>query len=311
GQTKADNNNNNNKNKNNKMERDKVQIFSNSHQEWYTAEIIDILKDEEGEWLNVVWHRDNGEAMSKQVQRYSTDVRPVQVIFIYTTYVYINLKNVQILLSSFSNTFVTNNGISFAYAYGTAKESESKKQVEEKKVNSKSLEDEIKQRRQGYKRRAPPFARTCTGVLWQYPATQSFRRAKKLDNVEEAEDEVYFQIINFHYFDSFFFFFLRVFDNDDNPSGMEKWNAEQVSTWLKNAGSAYEKYIPKFRSVRGSKLKQMTEDDFCGIGLPKLHAVKLSLEIQKLIDKSIAKVNTLFVVMTYTHTQCIYKKNIY
>merc|ERR1719414_610910 len=58
--------------------KDEVEIFSNTHQEWYLGEIVDIIKDEEGEWLNCVWARSNGEAMSKQVQRFSTDVRPVQ-----------------------------------------------------------------------------------------------------------------------------------------------------------------------------------------------------------------------------------------
>ena len=57
---------------------DDVEIFSNTHQEWYRGEIVEIIKDEEGEWLNVVWARNNGEAMSKQVQRFSTDVRPAQ-----------------------------------------------------------------------------------------------------------------------------------------------------------------------------------------------------------------------------------------
>lgn len=58
---------------------DEVEIFSNTHQEWYLGEVVDIIKDDEGEWLNCVWARANGEAMSKQVQRFSTDVRPVQV----------------------------------------------------------------------------------------------------------------------------------------------------------------------------------------------------------------------------------------
>jgi len=57
---------------------DEVEIFSNTHQEWYLGEVVDIIKDDEGEWLNCVWARANGEAMSKQVQRFSTDVRPVQ-----------------------------------------------------------------------------------------------------------------------------------------------------------------------------------------------------------------------------------------
>merc|ERR1719361_1880047 len=58
--------------------KDEVEIFSNTHQEWYLGEVVDIIKDDEGEWLNCVWARTNGEAMSKQVQRFSTDVRPVQ-----------------------------------------------------------------------------------------------------------------------------------------------------------------------------------------------------------------------------------------
>merc|ERR1719491_1858755 len=52
---------------------DQVEIFSNTHQEWYMSEVVDIIKDDEGEWLNCV-----GEAMCKQVQRFSTEVRPPQ-----------------------------------------------------------------------------------------------------------------------------------------------------------------------------------------------------------------------------------------
>jgi len=102
-------------------------------------------------------------------------------------------------------------------------------------------------------------------VLWQYPATQSFRRAKKLDNVEEVEEE------------------------ELTESSVDKWSVEQVCEWMKNMGSAYEKYVPKFRNISGSKLINMNEDDLMSMSLPKLHAVKLSLEIQKLVNKWIAK----------------------
>ncbi|ETO25829.1 hypothetical protein RFI_11309, partial [Reticulomyxa filosa] len=231
----------------------KVEIFSNTHRAWYAGEVVDILKDEEGEWLNVLWHRENNEPMSKQVQRFSADVRPCQ-----------DKKEKE---------------------KEKEKEEKEKENMEKSKFNTKALEEEIKQRRQGFKRRAPPFARTCKGVLWQYPATQSFRRrAKKLENVEEMEEEVEYNStkkkkrLKIH-----------TYVYEETESGVEKWKIDQVCEWLKNMGSAYEKYVPKFRSVRGSHLKQMNEDDFKSMGLPKLHAVKLSLEITKLLDKSITK----------------------
>ncbi|ETO26727.1 hypothetical protein RFI_10408, partial [Reticulomyxa filosa] len=163
---------------------------------------------------------------------------------------------------------------------------ETKKEKEENhKINIQSMEEEIKQRRQGYKRKAPPFARTCTGVLWQYPATQNFRRAKKLDNVEETEEE------------------------EETESGIEKWTTEQVCEWIKHMGSAFEKYVPKFRSIRGIKLKKMDEEDFCGMGLPKLHAMKLSFEIQKLLDRSIADVMIFIYFVISQHFQNKTKQN--
>jgi len=206
----------------------KVQIFSNTHKEWFDGEVLEIVQDEEGEWLNIMWQRENNEPMSKQVQRFSTDVRPFQE--------------------------------------KTEKEKEEAECVDQQ-AKTKSLEEEIKQRRQGYKRRAPPFARTSPGVLWKYPATQAFRRrTKKLDNVEETEEE-----------------------EERTECGIEKWTVEQVCEWIKTNGSAYAKYVPKFRTIRGSKIKHMNEDDFKWMGLPNLHAVKLSFEILKLLDKSIGK----------------------
>lgn len=55
--------------------RDQVQIYSNSSMQWYEGEIRDILNDDEGEWLVVVWGRNNNCNMVKQVQRFSTDIR--------------------------------------------------------------------------------------------------------------------------------------------------------------------------------------------------------------------------------------------
>jgi len=56
---------------------DQVEIFSVTHHEWFLGTVVDIIKDDEGRWLNCVGTRSNGKAMSKQVQCYSTDVRPV------------------------------------------------------------------------------------------------------------------------------------------------------------------------------------------------------------------------------------------
>ncbi|ETO01075.1 serpentine receptor [Reticulomyxa filosa] len=244
----------------------KVQIFSNTHQEWYTAEIIDVMKDEEGEWLNVVWNRENGEAMSKQVQRFSTDVRPVPIFF------FKKKKGETTKNPILKKLLCTENG-----------------ETEEKKPVSQNLDEEIKQRKLSFKRRAPPFARTCTGVLWQYPATQNFRRAKKLDDVEEnpegeEEDEAANEEKQ-----------KEVGGKQEIP--LDHWANEQVCEWLKSLGSAYEKYVPKFRTIDGEKLKQMNEEKFIGMGLPALHAVKLSLEIQRQMDKSISKVDLFFFLL--------------
>jgi len=56
---------------------DQVEIFSNTYQEWHMGEVVDIIKDDQGEWLNCFWSRTNGEAMGFSVVA-TTDVRPVQ-----------------------------------------------------------------------------------------------------------------------------------------------------------------------------------------------------------------------------------------
>eukprot|EP01083_Nonionella_stella_P177226 622238_1 len=54
-----------------------VEVFSNSRYKWFTAEITDLIEDEEGEWLNCVFSLPNGTSMSKQVQRDSSDIRAI------------------------------------------------------------------------------------------------------------------------------------------------------------------------------------------------------------------------------------------
>ena len=48
------------------------QIYSTSKNKWFCGEITQIFTDEEGEWLEVIYDK----SMSKQVQRYSTGIRP-------------------------------------------------------------------------------------------------------------------------------------------------------------------------------------------------------------------------------------------
>jgi len=50
----------------------KIQIFSGSKKDWFVGDIISIIHDEEGEWLEIKYDK-----YSKQVQRYSTDIKPI------------------------------------------------------------------------------------------------------------------------------------------------------------------------------------------------------------------------------------------
>eukprot|EP01084_Bolivina_argentea_P304807 526505_1 len=53
------------------------QIYSNSKKKWFQGEVTQIFTDEEGEWLEVRYRYDN-KSTSKQVTRYSSDIRPIQ-----------------------------------------------------------------------------------------------------------------------------------------------------------------------------------------------------------------------------------------
>eukprot|EP00490_Sorites_sp_Unknown_P028959 CAMPEP_0114664440 /NCGR_PEP_ID=MMETSP0191-20121206/28826_1 /TAXON_ID=126664 /ORGANISM="Sorites sp." /LENGTH=121 /DNA_ID=CAMNT_0001906617 /DNA_START=33 /DNA_END=395 /DNA_ORIENTATION=+ len=52
---------------------DWLEVFSKSRNEWFRAKVIEIYKDEDGEWLAVVVEN----TMIKEVQRYNDDVRPI------------------------------------------------------------------------------------------------------------------------------------------------------------------------------------------------------------------------------------------
>merc|ERR1719384_481962 len=141
---------------------DEVEIFSNTHQEWYLGEVVDIIKDDEGEWLNCVWARANGEAMSKQVQRFSTDVRPVQ--------------------DDNSST----DGSSDEVTSNSPNNSEGSKSQAHK---IKDLAKKIAQRKNNFRRRCPAFSRTLRPSTFTYPATSASRRSRKLLDLEETQEK--------------------------------------------------------------------------------------------------------------------------
>mmetsp|Transcript_20673 Transcript_20673/g.25539 ORF Transcript_20673/g.25539 Transcript_20673/m.25539 type:complete len:274 (-) Transcript_20673:48-869(-) len=49
-----------------------VEIYSYSKRKWFLGEIVTIFDDNEGEWLEIRYNK----SMSKEVQRYSSDIRP-------------------------------------------------------------------------------------------------------------------------------------------------------------------------------------------------------------------------------------------
>eukprot|EP01084_Bolivina_argentea_P223310 377862_1 len=53
------------------------QIYSEKQKQWFTGEITNILEDEEGEWLSVVYRTDRGQR-EKQVQRFNTTELKIQ-----------------------------------------------------------------------------------------------------------------------------------------------------------------------------------------------------------------------------------------
>eukprot|EP01084_Bolivina_argentea_P304810 526510_1 len=230
---------------------DEVEIFSNTHQEWYLGEVVDIIKDDEGEWLNCVWARANGEAMSKQVQRFSTDVRPVQDD------------------SSSNDTSDENDDTN----------GDNKKVLNTNKTTLtpadkiKVLAQKIAQRKTNFRRRAPPFSRTLRPSTFTYPATSSARRARKLLDLEETLEK------NQHVVDA-----MPKPGKQSNIKRIEieNYKPQQVREFIRGLGSAYERYANKFRNVSGRQLIKFTEISLQKFGItPKLHRNKILLEIHR------------------------------
>jgi len=57
-------------------EGDRVEIFSNSNQQWYSGSIMKVFEDDEGEWLECEYKRSKRDTVKTQIQRFSSDVRP-------------------------------------------------------------------------------------------------------------------------------------------------------------------------------------------------------------------------------------------
>jgi len=223
---------------------DEVEIFSNTHQEWYLGEIVDIIKDEEGEWLNCVWARSNGEAMSKQVQRFSTDVRPVQ------------------------------DDSSEPSSSGSTKQTRepNKPLTEKEKIETEVAA--IQARKQNFRRKAPPFSRTLRPSTFTYPATSSARRQRKLLDLEEQHEK------NQHVIDRVPGLKDGRSSNKKPTKDISSMKAPQVREFIRSLGSAYESYAKKFK-CSGSQLIMWNEARLQKIVGVKLHRHRILMEIAR------------------------------
>jgi len=223
---------------------DEVEIFSNTHQEWYLGEINGICKDEEGEWLTCVWARSNGEAMSKQVQRFSTDVRPVQ------------------------------DDSSEPSSSGSTKQSREPNKPLTAKEKVESEVAVIQARRQGFRRKAPPFSRTLRASTWTYPATSSARRQRKLPDLEEQHEK------NQHVIDRVPGLKDKRSSNKKPTKDISSMKPPQVREFIRSLGSAYEPYVKKFK-CSGSQLIMWNESRLQKIVGVKLHRHRILMEIAR------------------------------
>jgi len=222
---------------------DEVEIFSNTHQEWYLGEIVDIIKDEEGEWLNCVWNRANGEAMSKQVQRFSTDVRPVH-------------DDASTGSSSSDGGAVQN----------TSKKPRSQKD------RTVAAAAKIAQRKKHFKRKAPPFSQTLRPSTFTYPATSSARRSRKLLDLEETNEK------NQHVIDRIAS--PKQKSKSAQRRDLSSLKPQEVREFIRSLGSVYEKYATKFK-VRGSQFVNLSEGALQKLVSNKLHRHRILLEIAR------------------------------
>mmetsp|Transcript_10328 Transcript_10328/g.16661 ORF Transcript_10328/g.16661 Transcript_10328/m.16661 type:complete len:623 (+) Transcript_10328:199-2067(+) len=225
---------------------DEVEIFSNTHQEWYLGEIVDIIKDDEGEWLNCVWARANGEAMSKQVQRFSTDVRPVQ-------------------------DDNSSSGSSSDERPSPKQQASSAPPTQAEKIQQLSVK--IQQRKNNFRRRAPPFSRTLRPSTFTYPASNAARRARKLLDLEETIEKNQFVAERAPV--------PLTGSKDKKRLDIEVMKPEQVCEFIGSMGKAYVKYVSKFREISGRELVKFTEASLTKFVQPKLHRTKILLEISR------------------------------
>eukprot|EP01084_Bolivina_argentea_P287428 493200_1 len=227
---------------------DEVEIFSNTHQEWYLGEVVDIVKDDEGEWLTCVWARPNNEAMSKQVQRFSTDVRPVQ-------------DDSSTGSDSDDEGVISNN-----------KHSHKPTDVEKKKI----LAQQIASRKTNFRRRAPPFSRTLRTSTFTYPASKMARQTKKLNDLEETNET------NQHVVDAMPHNKRVKVDDIESTSDIESMGPKEVRVFIRSFGRAYERYVKQFFRMTGKQVLQQTEESLTRIGVDKkLHRNKILLEIHR------------------------------
>jgi len=236
---------------------DEVEIFSNTHQEWFLGEIVDIIKDDEGEWLNCVWARSNGEAMSKQVQRFSTDVRPVQ-----------------------DDDASTGSDSEDRPSPKQTNTSGGKPQSQTEKVQL--LAQKIAQRKNNFRRRAPPFSRTLRASTFSYPASSSARRARKLLDLEEGAEKEKNQVVPDQVPSTTN---GKSSHNRGPKKNIHLMSAAQVREFITHLGKAYTKYAPKFK-MSGAEFAKCTEQSLSKLVPAKLHRAKILLEVTKNLPHS-------------------------
>merc|ERR1719162_2334146 len=70
-----------------------------------------------------------------------------------------------------------------------SKKSKSKKNKSKNKSKAQQMADQLKQRNENFRRRAPPFSRTLRPSTFSFPATATVKAKRKLLDLEETNEK--------------------------------------------------------------------------------------------------------------------------
>lgn len=159
---------------------------------------------------------------------------------------------------------------------------------------TQALSQKIQQRKQNFRRRAPPFSRTLRPSTFTYPATSSARRSRKLLDLEETLEK------NQHVVDQmpsannvchhhltlceYAPYIVMIYNKQKNNAkriDIESMKPLQVREFIRSLGKAYQRYESKFRNINGRDLIRYNETALSKIISPKLHRNKILLEVSK------------------------------